>query len=409
MFFCQASAGRTADLYGFELAVIFQSAADIKDNFSQSGSHRNFNQTCIFNGAGQGEGLCSRASLGTDAAIPVGTIQQDLRYIGKCFYVIQDGRFFPESFFNGTRRFYTRHTTISFDGCSQGRTFTTYECAGTTVDVHMEAEICTQDVVSQKSFVLQLCDGVTQTFYRVRILCTHIDITILCFHSVGGNHHTFNQTIGITFHNGTIHKCSRVSLVAVTYYETCGFFLTGYLFPLFASRETAASTASQSGLINFIDNLVWCHIKQCFFQCQESAARQILFKGFCFQLSTVLQYETGLFLNKRNVFRCLINLSFLFVQKAFYYIISFYTSLENFFAVIQFYFCILDNFIAFLDTNQWSEFTDTLASCFLYAQLIFVLLCIMGRKFQSNARGVFADFHKLLINLLGSCSDTSGS
>ena len=144
----QTSAGRSADLYALESSTTLESAADIINNMTKCCSHRHFDQTGIFNGTGQRECLCSWASLGTDGTEPVCTFQNDLRYVGICLYVIQYGRFLPQTFFNGTRWFNTRHTSVSFDRCRQGGSLTTYESTCTTVDMQMEIHIRTQDMIT---------------------------------------------------------------------------------------------------------------------------------------------------------------------------------------------------------------------------------------------------------------------
>ena len=137
----QTAARRSADLYGFKLRSFLKSAAYIINNFPQCTSHRHFNQTGIFNRTGQGECFGSRASGCSDRTIPVGSLQNDLRYVGKRFYVVEDGRFLPQSFFYRSWRFDTRHASFSFDGCRQCTSLSTYKCTCSAVDMHMETEI----------------------------------------------------------------------------------------------------------------------------------------------------------------------------------------------------------------------------------------------------------------------------
>ena len=141
MLFRQTSAGRSADLYGFKLRAFFESAADIINDLTQGTSHRHFDQTGIFDCTGQGECFGSRASGCSDRTIPVSSLQNNLRYVGKCLYVIEDGRFLPQSFFYRSRRFDTRHASFSFDGCRQCTSFSTYKRTGSAVDMHMETEV----------------------------------------------------------------------------------------------------------------------------------------------------------------------------------------------------------------------------------------------------------------------------
>ena len=64
----------------------------------------------------------------------------------------------------------------------------------------------------------------------------------------------FQQFVRITFHNGTIHERSRVTLIAITYYITGLLSLTCHLFPFLTTGESSASTSTKSGTVNFIDS-----------------------------------------------------------------------------------------------------------------------------------------------------------
>ena len=143
--------------------------------------------------------------------------------------------------------------------------------------------------------------------YGHRIFCTYIDITICRSDCIAGDHHTFQQFVRVTFHNGTIHKRSRVTFIAVTYDITYFFFLTCHLFPFTAGRETAAASAAQSGFIDLFNYFFACHLKHRFLQSRKTAGSHILVNGFCIKTSTVLQNDPGLFCDKRDLFRMTVN------------------------------------------------------------------------------------------------------
>lgn len=44
--------------------------------------------------------------------------------------------------------FYTRHTSVTFNGSSKGRAFTADKSAGAPVNMHMEGEIRSKDVIT---------------------------------------------------------------------------------------------------------------------------------------------------------------------------------------------------------------------------------------------------------------------
>ena len=277
MLLCQTAAGGTSDLNRLKGRTGFQAATDIKDNLAKGRSHGNLNQTGILDAAGQREGLGSRASFCTDAAIPLMTLQHDLRNVRIGLYVIQNGRLRPQSLFYGTGRLYTGHAAVSLDGGCQGRTLAAYKGSRSLIDMHMEIETGAEDVLAQESIFLQYGNGMLQPRYRVRILRTHINIAVLCAYRIGRQHHTFDQTVGITFHNGAVHECSGVALVAVTYHIVNRVCLTGYLNPLLACREAAAAAAAQSGLVYFLDDLIRRHLKHSFLKRVKAAAGYVFF------------------------------------------------------------------------------------------------------------------------------------
>ena len=63
-------------------------------------------------------------------------------------------------------RFHTRHTSVTFDRSGKSRTFAAYKSTGSTVDMEMEREAASQDILSQKTFFFRLTDGFAQTGYR---------------------------------------------------------------------------------------------------------------------------------------------------------------------------------------------------------------------------------------------------
>ena len=84
-----------------------------------------------------------------------------------------------------------------------------------------------------------------QTLDRQRIFRTHIDVAVMRFGGNARNHHAFDYFVRIALHNGTVHKCTGVALVAVTNYIFWIFLLLGTGSPFFTAKEAAASSASK--------------------------------------------------------------------------------------------------------------------------------------------------------------------
>ena len=165
----------------------------------------------------------------------------------------------------------------------------------------MEVYTGTEDVIAEESISLCLLDRHAETLNRKRILCTNINITILCAYCVCGDGHTFDHLVWITFHYGTIHKCTRVTFITVTYYVAYFFFLACNLRPFLAGRETSAATSAKSGFDHFIDDILWSHVEESFGHSLEAAYCDIFINGFCVDISAVFQNDPGLLIQERNV------------------------------------------------------------------------------------------------------------
>ena len=81
-----------------------------------------------------------------------------------------------------------------------------------------------------------------------------VDITFLRADSKSADNHPFQNGMGITFHQTSIHKSTGVALVAVTdnVFQIALGFAGG--FPFSAGGETAAATSPQTGSFYFLDN-----------------------------------------------------------------------------------------------------------------------------------------------------------
>ena len=95
--------------------------------------------------------------------------------------------------------------------------------------MQMEIHTAAKDMISKETIFLSLGNSKTKSGYGKRILCTNIYVSVLSANCVSGNDHALDHLIRIAFHNGTIHKCSRVTLITVTYYISGFLSLSGYL------------------------------------------------------------------------------------------------------------------------------------------------------------------------------------
>ena len=205
----------------------------------------------------------------------------------------------------------------------------------------MEIHTGTKDIVTKQSISFSLFDSHTETFNGKRIFCTNINVSVLCANCVCGNGHTFDHLIWITFHYGTIHECTRVTFITITYYITNFFFLASNLRPFFTSRETSSASSAKSGFCYFIDNILWGHIEESFCHSLKTANSNIFINGFCINITTVLKNDSCLLIQERNIRRMWTG-GILITIKQSAYRLSFHNStLYDLFTVFYLYMNIL--------------------------------------------------------------------
>ena len=246
----------------------------------------------------------------------------------------------------------------------------------------MEIYTGTKDIVTKETISFRLLDSHAETFYGKRIFCTYINISILSAYCICCNDHTFNHLVWITFHYGAIHKCTRVTLITVTYNVADFFFLTGYLRPFLTGRETSSATSTKSGFRYFIDNLLRRHIKESFCHSLKSADCNIFINRFCIDISTVFKNDSCLLIQERNI-RWMWTDSIMITIKQSAYRLTFHNStLYDFLTVFHLYMHIL--IIVRLDFHKRSKFAKSLAS---------------GLN-NTDMRNIFLHFHAYPIQIL---------
>ena len=88
-----ATAGWTADLYGFELLLLCGMPPPISKTMLRIlSSHGDFDKSCSAHLARQGKYFCSFAACGADGTKPRIAFGDDIRKIGERFDIIDNGR-----------------------------------------------------------------------------------------------------------------------------------------------------------------------------------------------------------------------------------------------------------------------------------------------------------------------------
>ena len=142
----------------------------------------------------------------------------------------------------------------------------------------------------------------------------------------------------ITLHDASVHKCTGISFITVTYYILLRFVLTFYLSPFTSGRKSAAASAAKSGFCDLINYFITAHIEKSFFKCSISPCSNVFFYGISVNLSAVFKDYTILLFVERDLFLFLNRKIVLTVSKTFYVFAVLYSFFYNLFAVINGYF-----------------------------------------------------------------------
>ena len=110
----------------------------VKDELSQGGTHRNFDEAGVLDASGKGKSLGAWAVFRTYGFEPGSSAVYYPRNIGISLNIIKNSRLVKETVLDRTRRFYSRHSAVSFDGsrkemCIRDRHGTAFSTPGKKV------------------------------------------------------------------------------------------------------------------------------------------------------------------------------------------------------------------------------------------------------------------------------------
>jgi len=313
--FCrETSAGRTTGLSCLELLAVGNAAADFFNNFTESSTHGDFHETGVLDLTAESEYLGTGRTSSTEGLEPISTVENDLSDVSVGFYVVYDGRLTPETLNSRERRTGTGFTAVTFNGGKECGFFAAYECACTETDVEVEIEAGTENVLTEKTVFTSLVDSDLESLNCDRIFCTNVYPTFVSADRVSCDSHSFYYCMGVTFENGTVHECARVTFVGVTY----NVLLVGNgslcELPLTTSGESAAAATAKTGIENGLNNVVGSHFLQNLSECEVTVHSDVFIDLFGVDYTAVTESNSLLLLVEGSIAeRSLYILFFLFI------------------------------------------------------------------------------------------------
>ena len=299
---CQTAAGRSAGLDSLELLAFGAAAADIVNDLTQSSAHGDLDQTRVVDLAAQREDLGALGLVGTDGGIPFGSLAYDHGNVGNGLYVIDRSRLAPYTGNGRERRLRGRHAAAALDRSDQSCFFTVDKSARAQTDLQVKVKAGIKDVPAQEAQFFRFRDGDPQSGDRDGILGADIDIAVVGTDRVGHDGHAFQDRVRVTFQNGTVHKCARVTFVRVA---DDILFVTRLVFlklPFDAGGESRAAASAQTGGLDLINDILGAHGLENFMKRLIAADANVLVDVLGIDLAAVAQGDSLLFLIKTDLF-----------------------------------------------------------------------------------------------------------
>src|SRR5215216_6270893 len=127
------------------------------------------------------------------------------------------------------------------------------------MQVNLEAEICVENIVAEKTRFLCLLDRMLKSSVGQTVFPTNINVAFICTEGITGNCHCFYYCVRIAFEDNTIFKCSGFTLIRVADHIFLLALCHTYKSPLPPGREARAAASLQSRFLNCLDHLLSRH------------------------------------------------------------------------------------------------------------------------------------------------------
>ena len=218
--------------------------------------------------------------------------------------------------------------------------------------------------------------------------------------------------MGIPLHNGAVHKCAGVALVAVADDVLgVGFLLSGAV-PLAAGRETAAAASAQPGIGDRFADFLVGHFKQRLFKAGITALCDIFLDILRIRCAAVLQNDAVLPLVEGNILLAGVRHAIQMIYEAVNDLAAQNGSFQNFAAVLRLYMDIHD--AQRFNMHQRPHFTEAVASAQLHVQAVFLIAVVLQPHIDRQAAAltfrfeVFVDLHCAAGNAARTGADQHG-
>jgi hypothetical protein len=240
--------------------------------------------------------------------------------------------------------------------------------------MEIEIKAAAENVLAEQADFLCLFDCGAESEYRKGVFGTDIDITFGCAAGNCCDHHTFEHTVRVAFHDAPVHECAGVALVAVADNVFLFGFLCFDLCPLFAGGEAAAASAAELGLGDFVNDIIGSHVEQSLFKSGVTADAEIFLDGKCINVAAVFKNDAGLVFVEGNFFLFPVDFAVALICKPVDGLVVENRFFNDFFAIGKLNLGV-EVSLGF-DANKGTHFAEAVAAALFHCDAVIGIFCL---------------------------------
>ena len=248
-------------------------------------------------------------------------VENDIGHAGQGFHVVENRGLSPEAPLDGTDVLGPGFAHMSLNGGHEGCGFAADEGAASADHLQLKPFPGAHHIVAQNSRRLRIADGLADVTDRDDIFVTDIQESLFGADGEGADSHALQHAVGVAVHDGTVHKCAGIALVAVAGHVLGKVVISCCGAPFDGGGEAGAAAAPETRIIHLAKNLLRRH-GEGLLQRLVAAGGDILVKACGINVSGVPQGNLhlggikGIFLKRAGF--CAVRI---FVEEAFHHFI----------------------------------------------------------------------------------------
>ena len=189
---------------------------------------------------------------------------QNVCHAAQGFHVVDNCGLAEQTFDRRKRRLNTRPCSLAFQTFDQTGFFTADVCTSTTMQHNIQIEACALDVLAQQTCCVTFLDRGIQSSIAAAILIAKVEIGVVGFDRMAGNHDAFDQLMRILFHQDSIVEGSRFAFIGVDAQINRTWMILGQEGPFQAARKTRAAAPTQASVFDDVNDIDRSHAQDLF-------------------------------------------------------------------------------------------------------------------------------------------------